>query len=322
MKKVYYRALPFAKEEAVLAIESGVDGIITDAPHASEAAALSRVPVFDEAALNTFSLASKADEQEAAKVLAEGKTVFLKKGWEIIPVENLLAQGGGNVALYADNKDEALLASKILERGADIVVLNSTDEIKVIVDELKFHAPSIQLTEGVVTEIRSIGLGHRVCVDTLSNLKTGSGMLIGNSSEFTFLVHAETEHNEYVASRPFRVNAGAVHSYVAAPNDSTAYLEELKAGREVLIVDKNGNSSIAVAGRIKVERRPMLYITAEAEGKSGGIFLQNAETIRLVDKDGEPISVVRLKIGDRILCRLDSAGRHFGMRINEDIKEV
>jgi 3-dehydroquinate synthase II len=65
----------------------------------------------------------------------------------------------------------------------------------------------------------------------------------------------------------------------------------------------------------------MLYITAEAEGKTGGVFLQNAETIRLVSSDGLPISVVALKAGDSVLCRLDSAGRHFGMRIDEDIKE-
>jgi 3-dehydroquinate synthase II len=38
-------------------------------------------------------------------------------------------------------------------------------------------------------------------------------MLVGNSSAFTFLVNAETESNPYVAPRPFRINAGAVHAY-------------------------------------------------------------------------------------------------------------
>jgi 3-dehydroquinate synthase II len=65
----------------------------------------------------------------------------------------------------------------------------------------------------------------------------------------------------------------------------------------------------------------MLHITAESEGKTGGIFLQNAETIRLVKPDGTPVSVVNLKTGDAVLCRLDAAGRHFGMRVSEDIKE-
>ena len=29
-----------------------------------------------------------------------------------------------------------------------------------------------------------------------------------------------------------------------------------------------------------------------------------------------------LKPGDTVLCRLDEAGRHFGMRIREDIREI
>lgn len=75
----------------------------------------------------------------------------------------------------------------------------------------------------------------------------------------------------------------------------------------------------------------MLKITAEvtapASAKNGGskasgqVFLQNAETIRVTGVDGTPISVVNLKPGDEILCRTDVAGRHFGMRIREDIKE-
>ena len=173
-----------------------------------------------------------------------------------------------------------------------------------------------------VWRLRPVGMGHRVCVDTCSMLSRGQGMLTGNSSAFTFLVHAETEHNEYVAARPFRINAGGVHCYALLPGDRTRYLEELKAGDETLIVGADGSSSLAVVGRVKVEARPMLYIEAEnAEGQRGGVFLQNAETIRLVRRDGRPVSVVSLREGDEVLCHFDSAGRHFGMRIEEDIKE-
>jgi 3-dehydroquinate synthase II len=65
----------------------------------------------------------------------------------------------------------------------------------------------------------------------------------------------------------------------------------------------------------------MLLIEAECNGKKGTLFLQNAETIRMVRADGRPVSVVDLKIGDKVLCRTDQAGRHFGMRITEEIKE-
>ena len=41
----------------------------------------------------------------------------------------------------------------------------------------------------------------------------------------------------------------------------------------------------------------------------------------MVRADGRPVSVVDLQVGDKVLCRTDQAGRHFGMRITEDIKE-
>lgn len=39
-------------------------------------------------------------------------------------------------------------------------------------------------------------------------------MLIGSYSKSLFLVHSESLESEYVASRPFRVNAGPVQAYV------------------------------------------------------------------------------------------------------------
>jgi 3-dehydroquinate synthase II len=194
--------------------------------------------------------------------------------------------------------------------------------MKEIVAALKYTQAAQELVPATITGVRHTGLGHRVCVDSLSVLRRGQGLLVGNSSAFTFLVHAETEHNEYVAARPFRVNAGAVHAYVIMPGDRTSYLEELRAGDEALIVSATGESRLATIGRVKVEARPMLLIEAEANGQPGAVFLQNAETIRLVTPQGAPVSVVDLKQGDQVLCRIDQAGRHFGMRINEDITEV
>jgi 3-dehydroquinate synthase II len=69
----------------------------------------------------------------------------------------------------------------------------------------------------------------------------------------------------------------------------------------------------------------MLLIKAEIKTKDGvregQVFLQNAETIRVVTPEGEPVSVVKVKPGDKLLVRTDQAGRHFGMRITEEIKE-
>jgi 3-dehydroquinate synthase II len=49
-------------------------------------------------------------------------------------------------------------------------------------------------------------------------------MLIGNSSAGMFLVCAENVPNPYVLPRPFRINAGGVHSYCRMPGGRTASL--------------------------------------------------------------------------------------------------
>ena len=322
VKQVWFSAIPFDKSLVTLALESGVDAILAEPEHARDIRALGRVEVLTPEDVARVELSSKADEETAVAALKAGKKTILAQGWEIIPVENILAQTEG-LALEVSGLDQALLAAGILERGADVVVVppSAAGELKRIVAGVKLSQGRLALQKAVVTAIKPAGLGHRVCVDTMSVLKKGQGMLVGNSSAFTFLVHAETESNPYVAARPFRVNAGAVHAYAVMPGDRTSYLEELASGDEVLIVAADGATSLATVGRAKVEIRPMLLVTAKAGEAEGAVFLQNAETIRLTRPDGEPVSVVSLAVGDEILCKADQAGRHFGMRISEEIKE-
>ncbi|MCJ2164586.1 MULTISPECIES: 3-dehydroquinate synthase II family protein [unclassified Pseudodesulfovibrio] len=326
MKKVIFKSVPFDKNLITLALESGVDAVMVEKDQVKGVQALGRVTVITPEDMPVVELTKKADEDVAVKGIQAGNNVVLKKGWEIIPVENILAQVD-NLALECENLDRAILAAGILERGCDTIVVlpEGAADLKQIVSELKLSQGTMDLQTATVTAIESAGLGHRVCVDTISMLKKGQGMLIGNSSAFSFLVHAETESNPYVAARPFRVNAGAVHAYAQMPGDKTTYLEELAAGTDVLIVGADGTTSLATVGRVKVEVRPMLLITAEVKTsqgtKTGQVFLQNAETIRVVSDKGEPVSVVTLQVGDRIMVKTDEAGRHFGMRIKEEIKE-
>lgn len=325
-KPIYFLADPYEKEQVTMALESGVDAVIATADHLGEIASLSRVGTMDLKDMHFVAINSKDDEKTAADLLAKGQTVCLRRGVEIIPVENLLAAArgtDGRLGMEVHDAEEARLALGILEKGADFLVISPEGvmQSKPIIAGAKLGQGRMDLVPARITEIIPVGLGHRVCVDTLSLLATGEGMMVGNSSAFTFLVHGETEENPYVASRPFRVNAGAVHSYVFMPGDTTRYLEELAPGDEVLIVDKEGNCRTAVTGRLKTEVRPMLLLKAETENGQGSVFLQNAETIRLVRPGGEPASVVTLQPGDEVLCRMDSAGRHFGMRVDEDIRE-
>ena len=328
MAAVYFRSVPYDKGDVTLALESGVDGIIAPAAQAAAVAALARCEVWPAEETPLVRIATKADEEEALARMRQGERVVLAEGWEVIPVENLLAQSD-QVLAEAESLERAVLANGILERGVAGIVVSpeGIGDLKQIVSRCRVAQAHENLVTAKITAVKPVGLGHRVCIDTLSLLKRGQGMLVGNSSAFTFLVHAETEHNEYVASRPFRVNAGAVHAYVRLPHDRTTYLGELRAGQEALIVDSKGDTWTAAIGRVKIEVRPMLLIEAEAlanddKPQTGAIFLQNAETIRLTRPDGAPVSVVSLKPGDEVLCRLDQAGRHFGMRISEEIQEI
>ena len=89
----------------------------------------------------------------------------------------------------------------------------------------------------------------------------------------------------------------------------------------VLVSGATGRSHPATVGRVKIERRPLLLVEAEAEGRRFSLILQNAETIRLVRPDGSAISVVDLKVGDVVLGHLETGGRHFGHAIEETIVE-
>jgi 3-dehydroquinate synthase II len=322
-QQIFAKAIPFDKSFVTLALESGVDGIIVDSEQVEAVNSLGRTTAIPINDFYTTHLTTKEDEEQTALYLNEGHSVFLYSGWEIIPVENLLAQNKGMLGLEVTSLEEARLGSTIFEKGANFLVIppEGISELKSIVQEMKLSEGHLELETAQITKILPVGLGHRVCVDTCSILRSGQGLLVGNSSSFSFLVNAETEPNPYVAARPFRINAGAVHAYVLGPSDSTSYLEEIRAGQEVLVVDSQGNSSIVTVGRVKVEIRPMLLITAKTQTQTGQIFLQNAETIRLVTQDGTPISVVSLQEGDTIVCRTDQAGRHFGMRIKEHIEE-
>ena len=152
-------------------------------------------------------------------------------------------------------------------------------------------------------------------------MNVGDGMLVGSFASGLFLVHSETLESEYVASRPFRVNAGPVHAYVMTPENKTRYLSELEAGDEVVTLNSKGEANTVIVGRVKIEKRPLLLIEAKYKNSRIRTLVQNAETIRLVNDKGEPISVSKLKVGDKVLAYFSEAARHFGMAIEEQIIE-
>lgn len=68
--------------------------------------------------------------------------------------------------------------------------------------------------------------------------------------------------------KPLGFAQGPVHAYVAVPGGKTSYLSELKAGKEVVVVDQNGMQRTAIVGRVKIETRPLILIEAKVHSFS------------------------------------------------------
>ncbi len=284
----------------------------------------------DKETVVLLEISGKEMEEAAVKV---GKyadfLIMIAKDWKVIPLENLIAElqdSKAKLIAGVKNAEEAKTAFETLEVGADGVLLNpreeGVNEVKKTSQLLKkIGGEKFELVSGKITKIEPAGMGDRVCVDTSSLMEIGEGMLVGSQSNGLFLIHSESLESEYVDSRPFRVNAGAVHAYIQVPGGRTKYLSELESGDEVLIVNCEGEANTATVGRVKIERRPMLLIEAEFENQKYKTLLQNAETINLVNKDGDPVSVSDLEVGDEILLYTQKGGRHFGAQVDETLLE-
>lgn len=263
------------------------------------------------------------DQARALGMAGRHDAVFVDaRDWRVIPHENLIAayrRKGTRLVARAEDAADAKLLLETLESGVDAAILPA-QHARAAADALR-AAGRETLVEARVTRVRPVGVADRACLDTASLLAEDEGVLTGNASGGLFLVASEARESGYVASRPFRVNAGGVHAYVLAPNGRTRYLSELQSGDEVLAVKPDGATRRVVLGRVKIERRPMLLVEAEtAEGQRIAALLQNAETIRLVGPQGTK-SVVALAPGDVVLARLDAGGRHFGMSVDETVVE-
>jgi 3-dehydroquinate synthase II len=284
---------------------------------------LSREPITGDVAI-FIPIRDRGDEVKAVKAAEKGVQNILVTcpNWKIIPLENLIAQLHGRSSklfAQASNAEEAKVAAETLELGVDGLILN-TNDLKVLQEvsrELSEEGGVIKIVEAEVIDIKTLTPGARVCIDTVTLMKPGEGLLVGSQSSGLFLVQAEVIPNPHVEPRPFRVNAGSVSSYILAPEEKTKYLSELKAGDGVLIVDRKGKCTQTSIGRAKIELRPLLLVQAAHKEEVYTVILQNAETIHFVTKDAS-ISVSDLKTGDKVLIRHQPGGRHFGTLVEAE----
>ncbi len=248
------------------------------------------------------------------------------ENWKIIPLENIISKlHKSSTVVYALAKNQAEVRTmfEILELGVDGVIL-STDDPSVVeaTHRLLHNASTLDIKPVKVLEVRELGSGERVCVDTASMLVKGEGMLVGSKSSFMFFVHNESEGSAFTSPRPFRVNAGAVYCYTLIPGGKTKYLSEIESGMEVLIVNEHGLPRSVIVGRSKIETRPLKMIKGITNKEMGTVILQNAETIAFMTSDSRLIPVTEVKVGDEILGFVTpKGGRHFGTEVDEYIVE-
>jgi 3-amino-4-hydroxybenzoic acid synthase len=244
-----------------------------------------------------------------------------------IPLELIIARlqnSSTSLLKKVSSVEEAKIAFGVMEKGSDGVLIrnNKIHELINMNGYLKEdECGHLEMATCKVTEVEHIGMGYRACVDTTDLFTEKEGMIVGSTSSGGLLVSSETHYLPYMELRPFRVNAGAVHSYTWAPNGMLAYLTELKAGKKVLSVDTEGNTKEVSVGRVKIEMRPLLKIEAEANGVIINTIVQDDWHIRIFGSKGEVRNASTIKEGDELLGYVCSGGRHVGIKIDESICE-
>jgi 3-amino-4-hydroxybenzoic acid synthase len=240
-----------------------------------------------------------------------------------IPLEIVLAAAAGadgSVITQVSDVEEAQIVFGVLEHGSDGVMLapEAPGEATQLKAAAEGGAEDLSLVELEVTEIRRVGLGDRVCVDTCSQFRPDEGILVGSYSHGMILCCSETHPLPYMPTRPFRVNAGALHSYTLADQGRTRYLSELDAGGRVLGVDSKGRVRVVSVGRVKIERRPMLAIDAVApSGVKVNLIVQDDWHVRVLGPEGVVLNVTDLTHGSKVLGYLPIEQRHVGYPIDE-----
>ena len=321
--KVYADLRGLPEDLVITAIESGCDGVILQ--ESRKVPVLIKVLINEDYKRDFYEVDITPDRQdEVSQKILEGKNVVIMSNpLDVLSLENLVAR---NNSFYASliNPDEVETAKTIMERGVHGLILRPKDKEELIraVSAAKKNCERVELKKATISEISFGGYGDRVCVDTISLMVPGQGVLVGNTTAGYFLVNAESVENDYTGKRPFRVNAGAVHGYILQPNNKTQYLSELKIGDSVLVSNHIGKSLESRVGRIKIESRPFILVKAQYEDKEISVYMQNGSQVHLVSPGGTPIPITSLKKGDLVLADIRGVeGRHMGIKYEEKIIE-
>lgn len=223
-----------------------------------------------------------------------------------------------------ENIDDAIVSLDVMEVGADGVVFSPKrhEVLDLFLNKLGTAlCKGLKIEIGEITKSVPVGIGHRACIDLATLFSQQEGILVGSTSQGGILCCPEVFHLPYMELRPFRVNAGGVHSYVYNIHNRTNYISELKAGDPLMVVDITGKARPAVVGRIKIEVRPLRLIETRFNDVHLSILLQDDWHVRVYSDEGTPLNISELRIGQKVLGYLSTPGRHVGIPVEESIVE-
>ncbi|WNG32464.1 3-dehydroquinate synthase [Archangium violaceum] len=222
--------------------------------------------------------------------------------------------------------DDAIVTLGVMEVGADGVMFSprSHEVLSEFTSRLgKLERSDVKLEVATLVRSVPVGMGYRSCIDTSTLFSPTEGMLVGSTSQGGILCCPEVFFLPYMELRPFRVNAGAVHSYVYNFGNRTDYMSELRAGSQIMIVDRTGKARRASVGRMKTEVRPLRLIEAAFQsGEHINILMQDDWHVRIFSDDAKPLNITELRPGDKVLAHLARPGRHVGIKVDEHIIET
>ena len=268
-----------------------------------------------------------SDQDEAISLIGLVPWILVRcSDWTMIPLENLIACSRGTqtrIAAAIDKEIEISGAAFALGGGVDAILIRASllnEAIKFLEDRWTKEDPPENIAmnpkEARILSLESAGVGERVCIDLTRRITEGQGAATGSISGKLCLIHGETISSEYVPDRPFRINAGAIHSYILMADGRTRYMSELETGDEIAILSSPGNIETAIVGRLKIEMRPLLVVRFEISGEEGQAVVQQAETVRFVSPTGIAVSVTDAKPGDKITVFTDYRVRHMGIPLD------
>ncbi|MFI6040971.1 3-dehydroquinate synthase II [Nocardia sp. NPDC051321] len=243
-----------------------------------------------------------------------------------IPLELLLARAQSTrTQVFKEllSGAEAVSVAGVLESGPAglVVIANDLTDLDRVARVLrKRREERRELVPLEVVRAEPIGMGYRGCVDTTSLFGEDEGMIVGSTSAGGILVCAEVHYLPYMNLRPFRVNAGAVHSYVFG-TEETAYITDLAAGESTCAVSADGRFREVSVGRVKVELRPLRLIAARHGDVEVNVFLQDDWHVRVMSAEGKPLNLTNVRPGTALLGHLAEPGRHVGIKVSEQITE-